>query len=75
MKFTSLKENHLFSKAYSSRQRMVTHTVAVYVLKDRHEKNGKPAKREHKPRGRLCLKKDRRRSGKKPGEEGNKRSV
>lgn len=38
MKFTSLKENHLFSKAYSSRQRAVTHTVAVYVLKDRHEK-------------------------------------
>ena len=38
MKFTSLKENHLFSKAYSSRQRAVTYTVAVYVLKDRHEK-------------------------------------
>ncbi|MBR6918447.1 MAG: ribonuclease P protein component [Clostridia bacterium] len=33
----SLTENHLFTKAYSGR-RAVTKTVAVYVLKDRHEK-------------------------------------
>ena len=38
MKHTSLKENHLFSKAYASRQRALTHTMAVYILKDRHEK-------------------------------------
>ena len=38
MKQISLTENHLFSKAYTSRQRVVTRTVAVYVMKDRHEK-------------------------------------
>ena len=38
MKLISLTENHLFSKAYSSRQRAITRTVAVYVMKDRHEK-------------------------------------
>lgn len=38
MKQISLTENHLFSKAYGSRQRVVTRTVAVYVMKDRHEK-------------------------------------
>ncbi len=38
MKFVSLTENHLFSKTYASRQRALTRTVAVYVLKDRHEK-------------------------------------
>ena len=43
MKFISLTENHLFSKAYGSRQRAVTHSVAVYVLKDRHEKRLKAA--------------------------------
>lgn len=43
MKFTSLKENHLFSKAYGSRQKALTRTVAVYVMKDRHEKRLKNA--------------------------------
>ena len=38
MNYLSLTENHLFSKAYAGRQRAVTRTVAVYVLKDRHEK-------------------------------------
>lgn len=38
MKFISLTENHLFSKAYRSPKRAVTKTLAVYVLKDRHEK-------------------------------------
>ena len=38
MKYSSLKENHLFSKAYAAKQRAVTKTVAVYILKDRHEK-------------------------------------
>ena len=47
MKFISLKENHLFSKAYASRQKALTRTVALYVLKDRHEKrlrNANPKK-------------------------------
>lgn len=43
MKFISLTENHLFSKAYGSRQRAVTRSVAVYVLKDRLEKRLKAA--------------------------------
>ena len=38
MNYLPLTENHLFSKAYASRQRALTHTVAVYVIKDRHEK-------------------------------------
>ena len=47
MKFISLTENHLFSKAYARGQRAVTKSVAVYVLKDRHEKilkNANPMK-------------------------------
>ena len=43
MNYISLTENHLFSKAYASRQRSVTHSVAVYVMKDRHEKRLKAA--------------------------------
>ncbi len=43
MRFISLTENHLFSKAYGSRLRAVTKTVAVYVMKDRHEKRLKNA--------------------------------
>lgn len=38
MKNLSLKENHLFAKAYRSPKRFVTPTVAVYIMRDRHEK-------------------------------------
>ena len=34
MKFRAIKENHLFSKAYSKGQRAVTSALAVYVLRD-----------------------------------------
>ncbi len=34
MKFISLTENHLFGKAYRSRQKVVTSTLAVYVMRD-----------------------------------------
>ncbi len=34
MKFISLTENHLFGKAYRSRQKYVTSTSAVYVMRD-----------------------------------------
>ena len=34
MKFNSLTENHLYSKAYSKGKRFVTESVAVYVLPD-----------------------------------------
>ena len=34
MKFKSICENHLYSKAYSKGKRFVTESVAVYVLPD-----------------------------------------
>lgn len=34
MKEFAIKENHLFVKAYTKGKRYVTHTVAVYVLRD-----------------------------------------
>lgn len=34
MKFTAIKENHLYSKAYSKGKRAVTSALAVYVLPD-----------------------------------------
>ena len=34
MKFRAIKENHLYSKAYSKGKRAVTSAVAVYVLPD-----------------------------------------
>ena len=34
MKFVAIKENHLYSKAYSKGKRAVTKAVAVYVLPD-----------------------------------------
>ena len=34
MKFTAIRENHLFSKAYSKGKRAVTSALAVYVLPD-----------------------------------------
>ena len=35
MKFTAIRENHLFVKAYKSGRRAVTRTCSVYVLRDR----------------------------------------
>ena len=43
MKYISLKENHLFSKAYKNGRRVVCGTMAVYVMKDLHEKRLKKA--------------------------------
>lgn len=43
MKIISLKENHLFSKAYRNGKRTVCQTMAVYVMKDFHEKRLKKA--------------------------------
>ena len=34
MKFVAIKENHLYSKAYSKGKRAVTNAIAVYVLPD-----------------------------------------
>ena len=34
MKFTAIRENHLYSKAYTKGKKFVTPTIAVYVLPD-----------------------------------------
>ena len=34
MKFRAIKENHLYSKAYSKGKRAVTNALAVYILPD-----------------------------------------
>ena len=34
MKFVAIKENHLYSKAYSKGKRVVTSALAVYILPD-----------------------------------------
>lgn len=36
MKFTAIRENHLFVKAYHGGRAAKTKTCAVYVLRDRH---------------------------------------
>ena len=54
MRFISLTENHLFSKAYAGR-RAVTKTVAVYVLKDRHEKRLRKANPQKESINRLGI--------------------
>ena len=54
MRFISLTENHLFSKAYAGR-RAVAKTVAVYVLKDRHEKRLRKANPQKESINRLGI--------------------
>jgi len=34
MKFTAIRENHLFQKTYAKGKRCVTHSVAVYAMRD-----------------------------------------
>ncbi len=43
MNTISLKENHLFSKAYKNGKRAVCRTVSVYVMKDLHARRLKKA--------------------------------
>ncbi len=43
MNTISLKENHLFSKAYRNGKRAVCRTVSVYVMKDLHARRLKKA--------------------------------
>lgn len=38
MKFIAIRENHLFGKAYANGRKAVGKTVAVYVLRDKHER-------------------------------------
>ena len=34
MKFTAIRENHLYQKTYAKGKRCVTHSVAVFILRD-----------------------------------------
>ena len=36
MKFTAIRENHLFAKAYRGGKKASCRTCSVYILKDRH---------------------------------------
>ncbi len=55
MKFVAIKENHLYSKAYSKGKRAVTGAVAVYVLPDYAAKRLAKAHPEKKVVNRIGL--------------------
>ena len=55
MKFVAIKENHLYSKAYSKGKRAVTSAVAVYVLPDYAAKRLAKAHPEKKVVNRIGL--------------------
>ena len=55
MKFRAIKENHLYSKAYSKGKRAVTSALAVYVLPDYAAKRLAKAHPEKKTVNRIGL--------------------
>ena len=55
MKFRAIKENHLYSKAYSKGKRAVTSALAVYVLPDYAAKRLAKANPEKKVVNRIGL--------------------
>ena len=55
MKFCAIKENHLYSKAYSKGKRAVTSALAVYVLPDYAAKRLAKAHPEKKVVNRIGL--------------------
>ena len=55
MKFRAIKENHLYSKAYSKGKRAVTSAIAVYVLPDYAAKRLAKAPPEKKVVNRIGL--------------------
>ena len=55
MKFVAIKENHLYSKAYSKGKRVVTSALAVYVLPDYAAKRLAKAHPEKKVVNRIGL--------------------
>ena len=55
MKFQAIKENHLYSKAYSKGKRAVTSALAVYVLPDYAAKRLAKAHPEKKVVNRIGL--------------------
>ena len=55
MKFRAIKENHLYSKAYSKGKRAVTSALAVYILPDYAAKRLAKAHPEQKVVNRIGL--------------------
>ena len=55
MKFVAIKENHLYSKAYSKGKRAVTSALAVYILPDYAAKRLAKAHPEKKVVNRIGL--------------------
>ena len=55
MKFVAIKENHLYSKAYSKGKRVVTSALAVYILPDYAAKRLAKAHPEKKMVNRIGL--------------------
>ena len=55
MKFRAIKENHLYSKAYSKGKRAVTSALAVYILPDYAAKRLAKAHPEKKVMNRIGL--------------------
>lgn len=55
MKFRAIKENHLYSKAYSKGKRAVTNALAVYILPDYAAKRLAKAHPEKKVVNRIGL--------------------
>ena len=55
MKFVAIKENHLYSKAYSKGKRAVTSALAVYILPDYAAKRLAKAHPEKKMVNRIGL--------------------
>ncbi len=55
MKFTAVRENHLYQKAYSKGRRFVTPAVAVYVLPDYYRERLRRAHPQKKTVNRIGL--------------------
>ncbi len=55
MKFTAIRENHLFVKAYRGGQRAAGRTCTVYVLRDRQARRYRLARPDKKPINRIGI--------------------
>ncbi len=55
MKFTAVRENHLYQKAYSKGRRFVTPAVAVYILPDYQKERLRRAHPQKKTVNRIGL--------------------
>jgi ribonuclease P protein component len=55
MKFTAIRENHLFLKAYKGGQRAAGRTCTVYVLRDRQSRRYRLARPDKQPINRIGI--------------------